>query len=281
MKKLFLILLLFPITLIAQDVVSVKHYICKNGYKVNRGDTLMLIKPETDMYQSLYKDKTFGKNEYLNSTNSVSYIVANKISRFFSGTDKEYALIKVYGDGIKNYVLDIEKAIELKEISVPNDYTPHPRPINNSESYKASNGITYKVGDLIELGKGSNSDGSFVHLRVSGWAGVIGADTRIGAGYAGNKVIIKSFLYERSKRRGFEKVWVMVGGGNITNYSLDLESAIQVCEVVPCSDVQKVQIINKPLSIADELKKLHNLKEEGILSEEEYNQQKQKLLNQE
>src|SRR5690625_3983847 len=38
-----------------------------------------------------------------------------------------------------------------------------------SDEYYASNGITYKVGDEIKLGRGSDTNGKFIYVTQSGW----------------------------------------------------------------------------------------------------------------
>lgn len=282
-KTITILFLTFCNTAIGQCLNVVKNYLCKNGFEVTKGDTIFLAKPsnENGTYKSIFKDKQFGKDEHLTKENNENFIVVEKIICYNSGSDKEFAYLLGDGVNISNYTIDIEKAIVENEISIPDGYVPIKKRINNPKSYTASNGITYNVGDLIELGRGSNSDGSFVHLRLSGWALALDPkqNTSIGAVYTGQKVKIKSIMYEKSKRLGYEKVWMMVGGGNITNYSIDLESAIKSCEVVPCNDVSKVQVVNNNTSTADEIKKLYELKKEGVLTEEEFKQQKDKLLS--
>lgn len=107
--------------------------------------------------------------------------------------------------------------------------------LTDAKEYTASNGITYKPGDLIEFGQGSSNDGNFIHVRVSGWGAMTGAaDKKIGASLGGEKGIIKRISIEKNKRRNYEKIWMLVDAGNITPYSIDLEQAIRTCEVIPC-----------------------------------------------
>jgi len=42
--------------------------------------------------------------------------------------------------------------------------------VKKLNEYKASNGITYKIGDEIKLGKGSNDNGNIVYVTMVGWA---------------------------------------------------------------------------------------------------------------
>lgn len=148
--------------------------------------------------------------------------------------------------------------------------------IYDTTQYSASNGIVYKIGDLVELGRGAGVQGTYKYLHVSGWGAAIGANTTIGSGYAGTKVSVKRISIEYNRRKNYRKIWFMVGGGNITNYSLEIEQAIQECEVIPC--IGKGQIENK-VSTADELIKLKKLKDDGVLTDAEFEQQKKKLLS--
>lgn len=140
------------------------------------------------------------------------------------------------------------------------------------DSYKASNGITYKVGDDIMMGAGSGKSDNYVYMWVTG---VVGKGTEISSrAYNGYKVTIKKMKHFKDGKD--EKVLFLVGGGNITNYTLDIENAIASCEIKDCND-KKVNSI--PVSSKyDELKKLKELFDSGALTEEEYKAEKEKLL---
>lgn len=155
------------------------------------------------------------------------------------------------------------------------------------DSYKASNGINYKVGDTIKLGKGANPNGSFRWLQVGGWGAILMAtsssnykddDRNIGKSYAGLNVILKKI--HRYKFKGATTIVFSVGGGNITNYDLNIEQAIDDCEVVPCKSNQQnnIQVVNE-ISVADEILKLKKLLDDNIITQSEFDKQKEKLLN--
>jgi len=139
--------------------------------------------------------------------------------------------------------------------------------------YKASNGITYKIGDNVTLGRGSGTQGTFVYLKIGGW--MAGGSTQIGSAYSGLNVDIKKI--KKLKYKGAEKVMFTVGGGNIVNYSLDIESAISSCEVKDCNN-QSSSVITETDKY-DKLKKLKQLLDDGTLTNEEYELEKKKLLN--
>ena len=143
----------------------------------------------------------------------------------------------------------------------------------NLKEYVASNGITYKVGDMVLLGRGSGGQGTFVYLKIAGW--MAGSETQIGSAYSGLNVEIKKI--KKQKFKGAEKIIFTVGGGNITNYSLEIEEAISSCEIKDCATQN-----NAPVSQTDkydQLKKLKALLADGTLSQEEYDAEKKKLLN--
>lgn len=139
--------------------------------------------------------------------------------------------------------------------------------------YKASNNVTYKVGDTIQLGRGSGIQGTFVYLKMAGWAA--GSATQIGSAYGGLNVNIKKI--KKATFKGAEKIYFTVGGGNITNYSLEIEEAIATCEVKDCASAQGTVVSQSDKY--DKLKKLKDLLADGTLTQEEYDSEKKKLLN--
>ncbi|MBC5840740.1 SHOCT domain-containing protein [Flavobacterium sp. F-380] len=139
--------------------------------------------------------------------------------------------------------------------------------------YKASNGVTYKEGDTIQLGRGSGLQGTFVYLKIAGW--MAGSTTQIGSAYGGLNVEIKKI--KKATFKGGDKVFFVVGGGNITNYSLEIEEAIATCEVKECTASQTT-VVSKSDKY-DQLKKLKDLLADGTISQEEFDSEKKKLLN--
>ena len=139
------------------------------------------------------------------------------------------------------------------------------------QEYKASNQVNYKVKDTVQLGLGSGLQGTFVHLKMAGI--MTGSSTQIGSAYSNSAVVIKKI--KKHKLKGKETIFFIVGGGNITNYSLQIEAAIQTCEVMPCEKEQDYKAAGK----YDKLAKLKQLLDNGAISKEEYNIEKEKILN--
>lgn len=148
--------------------------------------------------------------------------------------------------------------------------------VEKLEEYTASNGITYKVGDEIKLGRGSDTNGKFVYVNIGGWGMSTDAETnRLGAANSGLIVTVKKIKSYNYKR--YKGVYFTVGGGNLTNYNLDIENAIATCEIEDCKK-EGESAANSTTDKYDQLKKLKQLFDDGILTEEEYNVEKKKLL---
>lgn len=137
-------------------------------------------------------------------------------------------------------------------------------------SYKASNGVNYEVGAKVKIGLGTGLNGKFVFLGSNGiWNGDV--DALAGPKYANNELLIKRITTRFEG--GHDQMVFIVESGGLFNYQLDIEHAIQTCEVVPC----KAQA-TRYFSVADEILKLKKLLDTGILTQSEFDEQKKKLL---
>lgn len=146
----------------------------------------------------------------------------------------------------------------------------------NLTTYKASNGVTYNVGDTIKLGRGSAPNGEFVYLTMGGFGSTLtvldgSKPIKIGGGISG--AVIKKM--KSAKMKGQQKVLFVVGAGNISNYYLDIENAIATCEVADCKDKTSS---NQTTDKYEKLKKLKELLDQGVLTQEEYDKEKKKIL---
>ncbi|MGZ3812737.1 MAG: hypothetical protein ACXVJN_13395, partial [Mucilaginibacter sp.] len=135
--------------------------------------------------------------------------------------------------------------------------------------YTAINGVTYHLRDTVRLGTGSSPNGTFLYLQMGGWGAALSDDENkgpdqlnIGRGYANTAVVIKKI--KSGKIKGIVKYWFIVGGGNITNYTLTIDDAIQACEVVPCANnTPTTTVIQQSDDKFDKLKKLKALLDSG------------------
>jgi len=150
--------------------------------------------------------------------------------------------------------------------------------------YKASNNITYHIGDSVILGEGSMPNGNYKYLQMGGWAAGLSYDPKagndqfnIGRGLSGVPVIIKKI--KSGRINGKEIVWFVVDGGNITSYTLNIEGAIYTCEVKLCNNnIVKTNKIDDINNKYEQLKKLKELYDSGILTKEEFDSEKEKIL---
>jgi len=141
------------------------------------------------------------------------------------------------------------------------------------KEYKASNGITYKAGDDIMMGSGSGNNDNYVYLWITS-ALAKGGEIKSRA-YNGYSVTIKKIKRFKDKRS--EKVLFLVGGGNISNYTLDIENAIESCEIKDCGQ-NNTQISYTETDKYEKLKKLKELLDSDILTQEEFDSEKRKIL---
>lgn len=152
------------------------------------------------------------------------------------------------------------------------------------KEYKASNGVTYHVGDTLRLGLGSKADGSFLYIEdrgpIPGFGGL-----RLGPGrnqpgrglskeYANVGAIIKSI--NKASSNGVEKYTFSVNAGGPMRYNVSIDDAIDACEVKPCKNNAPAAATTG--SVADEIKKLKELMDSGAITKAEYEAQKKKLL---
>ncbi|QKJ29892.1 SHOCT domain-containing protein [Mucilaginibacter mali] len=152
------------------------------------------------------------------------------------------------------------------------------------KEYKATNGVTYHINDTVHLGKGSNSNGSFMFVQDRGLGFTLpGPPGRTAGGrglpkdLANGGVIIRSI--KKTTENNLEKYVFMVYAGGPLRFTLFIDDAISVCEVTPC----KQSSAGSPVpvaSVADEIKKLKQLMDSGAITKEEYESRKKKLLDQ-
>lgn len=151
----------------------------------------------------------------------------------------------------------------------------------------------FKIGDnqKLKVGIGSTPDGDFKFIRVSStsvWA-AYGNDRNAVNSYnslprnsAGHELKVIRFDKRGNKRMGYV-VYPIVTTGNL-RWEVDIDNAITSGEIVVPDQYKaksKASLSSTPpLSVADELMKLKKLYDDSVLTKEEYESQKNKLLNQ-
>lgn len=139
--------------------------------------------------------------------------------------------------------------------------------------YKASNGITYHVGDTVNIGRGSSVDGWFKYILASSLNTSDSQRDWFKRKFTNTGLIIKSIDYKEVN--GIKKYSFKMGSKALYNVFISIDEAIADCEVIPCAKTP-VAGIDK----FDQLKKLKGLLDDKILTQSEYDKQKEKLLNQ-
>jgi hypothetical protein len=147
------------------------------------------------------------------------------------------------------------------------------------KSYKATNGVTYRINDTVRLGKGSNANGSFVYVEDFGPMPTLPADpNRAPSGRSLPKQFTNTMVVVKAIRKitvnGADKYIFMVNPGGLFRYTMYIDDAISACEVKPCVETNVSQVN----SVADELLKLKKLLDSGAITKAEYDAQKKKLL---
>lgn len=165
---------------------------------------------------------------------------------------------------------------------------------NNDDTLYLSEKVKFVAGEDLRVGSGSTDDGSFKYIRISSasWmhyssnsANSRGANqaNSLPVSFSGLKMHIKKVKVVGNDKRGYIP-YLLLGGGTMTNYECDIANAIKFGEVV-CEGCESMQnnkgtavVVQNQTSVADELIKLKKLKDDGVLTEEEYQAQKKKVL---
>lgn len=148
------------------------------------------------------------------------------------------------------------------------------------EGYVSKTGWVLREGEDITLGSGTmpNKYFAFIYETPSNWN--VPDRERLTSFSNGKKAKVKTLLVRGSKRAGYQII-ARIGIGTLTNYWVELDNAIESGEVaIPEPYASR---LNPPagtsFSVADEIRKLKNLLDEGVLTKEEFEAQKRKLLS--
>lgn len=160
------------------------------------------------------------------------------------------------------------------------------------DSIMHKSGFVFKKGIELKLGSGTMPDGSFKYIRINA-SSIMGYTSNTQNAANSANALPPSFSGRNSEvvklqRRGNNKYgyqdYAIIKLGAMARYEIDIDNAIISGELdlpaayKPKEKVMQVEIKGATTSIADELIKLKKLLDDGILTKEEFEEQKKKLL---
>ncbi len=156
--------------------------------------------------------------------------------------------------------------------------------VRAQEEYKASNGIIYHIGDSIVLGEGTGPDGCYTCVGFR--QNILNASfdpknpylNNLNKGFKGHPVYIQKIKRVDTKytKRVYFEVELHFGNGLKLNLMID--DAITRCEIADCNKKQDNTQDNSKPDKYDRLAKAKDLFDKGILTKEEYEKEKAKIL---
>lgn len=131
---------------------------------------------------------------------------------------------------------------------------------------------SYRKGDTVTLGSGTLPSGDFQFITKSL------AKIPLSSSFNGQKARITSIRYQGNSKSG-KKYTIVLTGAGVDGFEIDIENALASAEVISLDpDFKPAGIGKKVISVADEIRKLKALLDEGIITQQEFESQKKKLL---
>lgn len=188
---------------------------------------------------------------------------------------------------------NIDTSVLDKDNDAPNTNNSELPRINNDTLFTTS-GFKILDGEKIKIGTGSMPDGDFRFIRTNsaslfryysttGYNGLANQANSLPRSQSGLTYKIKRLEKRGNKRHGY--VYYAIIGSGMVNYEMDVENAISAGEIVVPDEFKpkpKTQVVEvkQQISVADEIAKLKKLYDDGVLTKDEYDAQKKKLLDQ-
>lgn len=154
-------------------------------------------------------------------------------------------------------------------------------------------GFALKKGDELKVGIGTMPDGSFKYIRINssslmqysgGHQNLSNAANALPPSFWGRNSEILRLQKRGNKKFGYQD-YAIIKLGAMARYEVEIDNAIASGEVVIPDEYNNrkdkfIQIYSngEKISIADELFKLKKLLDDGILTKEEFDAEKKKLL---
>lgn len=158
-----------------------------------------------------------------------------------------------------------------------------------NDTLTTSTGFKVYEGLDLKIGTGSMNDGDFKFIRTNassmfnyysttGYQGLANQANSFKRSNSGLTFKVRKIMPRGNKRNGF--VYYAKIGNGIMNYEVDLENAIKSAEIIVPDEFlpkEKSQNSNSETKY-DKLKKIKELKDSGVLSDEEFQKEKDKIM---
>ncbi|WP_461303822.1 SHOCT domain-containing protein [Aureisphaera sp.] len=148
--------------------------------------------------------------------------------------------------------------------------------IEKLKEYKATNGVTYKIGDTLQLGKGSGQNGIYDFIHSTGLAVATSGKAQPLDAVNTKFTFVKVKKIKEYNSKHYKGVIMTVGVKHLTNHLIYVEEAIESCEILPC--LKNEGGINQSDKY-DQLAKIKKLLDDGVLTMKEFEIEKAKILN--
>lgn len=153
-------------------------------------------------------------------------------------------------------------------------------------------GFPIVEGMELKIGVGSTPDGDFKFIRrnsasafayysTTGHQGLANQANALPRNASGLKYKVLRVEKRGNAKHGYVYYCILKTG--LVKYEVDVENAINVGEISIPDEYRRnktntVAVSNNPSSVADELKKLKALLDDGVITQDEFDTQKKKLL---
>jgi len=164
---------------------------------------------------------------------------------------------------------------------------------NAADTLYTISGFKVYTGQELQIGVGTMPDADFKFIRISstsllhhgsmnGFNGLENKANSLPRNTSGQKLKVLRFDKRGDSKHGYVYYPIL---NYYTRYEVDIDNAINSAEIVVPEEFrpkQKPLVVemNQNISVADELIKLKKLMDEGVITNEEFQSQKKKLLDQ-
>lgn len=269
MRQLLFLFFLFPLTAAAQNTIALSTYTIADGALIlKHGDTLFIT--AKDECQYIYKGGTFTGALSGHQPGEGDYIIIKKLYKYLVNGQYK-AVANAYNDYGK-WICELDNAAFYGEIKLPEGISFAKKrmskwPYISGDTLWLSETAYLREGDYLPIGKGMKPNGDYQFISVEYGKGEM---------LAGRRLRIMKFYESGISTIGYKFIAKLAG--ELKPYKCDVENAAMSGEIIVAGMPTKSTATTEG-SIADELLKFKKLKDEGAITEEEYQEQKKKLLS--